>query len=155
MTPQSGGKKGYASSTQFFHHLIQDGVLQHDYSIFGGMGARPVKTKEARRFAPGNNAWNVVVDAPTAKNEQIPLFISRNLLLPDNRLPDWTLDEKGENLQALIENTSDRLLEFSESYLVIIARSASGNAVYLAKDLGPGKAHLLNPTANRLPVLRP
>ena len=37
----------------------------------------------------------------------------------------------------------------------VITRSASGSAVHKSKDLGPGKAHLLNPTAHRLPVLRP
>ncbi|MFO1491448.1 MAG: prepilin-type N-terminal cleavage/methylation domain-containing protein [Kiritimatiellia bacterium] len=89
MTPQSGGENGYASSTLFFHHLIQDGVLQHDYSIFGGKAARPVKTKEARRFAPDNNVWNVVVDAPTVKSSPNSSFHLAQPAAAGQPAPGW------------------------------------------------------------------
>ena len=152
MTPRSGGGgKQYASSTDYFHHLIQDEILSCDYSFFGGMGALPVKTIEAKRFTSANNAWSVVVDAPTTKNEQAPLFISRNLVLPDNRLPIG----EDVNLQSLIENSADQKLAFSNDRLMVVTISGSGSKVHRSKHLGPGKAHLLNPTGLRLPVLRP
>lgn len=152
MTSQNGGRTEYASSTDYFHHLIQAGILKdRDYSLFGGMGPPPVGTTDPARFTARNNSWNIVVDAPTAKLEETPLLFSRNLVLPDNRLPVGD----DVNLQSLIESTSDRCLSFSQAYLIVVTISASGNSIRLAKDLGPGKAHLLNPTAHRLPVLRP
>ena len=150
-TKSDGGGKQYASSTDYFHHLIQDEILSCDYSFFGGIGALPVKTIEAKRFTSANNAWSVVVDAPTTKNEQAPLFISRNLVLPDNQLPVGD----DVNLQSLIENSADQKLVFSKDRLVVVTISGSGSEVHKSKHLGPGKAHLLNPTAHRLPVLRP
>ena len=150
-TKSDGGGKQYSSSTDYFHHLIRDEVLACDYSFFGGAGAPPIKTMEAKRFTAANNAWSVVVDAPTTKNEQAPLFISRNLVLPDDRLP------VGDDviLQSLIENSTDQKLVFSNDRLMVVTISGSGSAVHKSKHLGPGKAHLLNPTAHRLPVLRP
>ena len=154
--PGSTPTNTFATSTDYFKYAIKEKwVTGVDYSFFGGAGATPAKTLDASRFNGENNVWSVVMDTTTAKHDQTPLLISRNLVLPGNRLPDGTLGEKGENLQALLKRTPDRLLSFSRQYLVVITKSASGNAVYLAKDLGPGKAHLLNPTANRLPVLRP
>ncbi len=152
MTPESGGGgKQYSSSTDYFHHLIQDEVLACDYSFFGGAGAPPIKTMEAKRFTAANNAWSVVVDAPTTKNEQAPLFISRNLVLPDDRLPVGD----DVNLQSLIENSTDQKLAFSNDRLMVVTISGSGSAVHKSKHLGPGKAHRLNPTSHPLPVLRP
>ncbi|MFO1491451.1 MAG: prepilin-type N-terminal cleavage/methylation domain-containing protein [Kiritimatiellia bacterium] len=146
----------FATSTDYFKYVIEQKVIpEHDFSLFGGAGASLAKTLDASRFNATNNAWSVVADTTTTKNDRTPFLISRNLVLPGNRLPDGTLGLKGENLAALLKSTPDRLLSFSRQYLVVITRSASGNAVHAAKDLGPGKAHLLNPTAHRLPVLRP
>ncbi|MFO1522992.1 MAG: hypothetical protein U1G05_13310 [Kiritimatiellia bacterium] len=62
---------------------------------------------------------------------------------------------KGENLAALLKSTPTDCCLSPGNIWSSSPASASGNAVHAAKDLGPGKAHLLNPTANRLPVLRP
>ncbi len=154
--PASTSTNHFATSTDYFKYVIGKQVVTGaDYSLFGGGGASPVATTDPAKFRARNNAWSVVVDAKTSKNDQIPLLISRNLVLPDNRLPDGTLNEKGDNLRVLIENSPDQQLSTSRTHLFIITRSASGNAVYAAKDLGPGNAHRLNPTSHRLPVLRP
>jgi prepilin-type N-terminal cleavage/methylation domain-containing protein len=154
--PQSARTNSYASSTEYFKYQLElDELFNVDFSTFGGAGASLSDGSDPAQFTSMNNAWNVVLDALTAGNDYTPFLITRNLVLPGNRLPDGTLREKGENLAALLKSTPDRLLSISRDYLVVVTRSASGNAVHAAKDLGRGKAHLLNPTAHRLPVLRP
>ncbi len=154
--PCSTNTNTFATSTDYFKFLVGKKVVpSNDFSLFGGAGATLAKTLDPSHFNATNNAWSVVMDTTTTKNDTTPLLISRNLVLPGNRLPDGTLGEKGDNLQALLKRTPDRLLSFSRDYLVIVTKSGAGNAVHMAKNLGPGKAHLLNPTAHRLPVLRP
>ena len=156
MPPGKNSTNHFASSTEYFRHLIRDEVITgYDFSQFGGAGVRPVKTSEPDQFTPEHNAWSVVEDAPSVAHDQTPFLISRNLVLPEGRLPDGTLEEGGADLYNLIQNTPDQLLRFSKTHLVVVTKSCSGNAVYKAKDLGPGFARKLNPTANRLPVLRP
>ena len=155
--PISTSTNTFSTSTDYFKYVIvQDVINGQDFSLFGGAGARPaIRTSDPSRFSSTNNAWSVVVDTPTTQHDRTPLLISRNLVLPENRLPDGTLGANGATLRPLIQKTPDRVLSFSQTHLLVVTKSASGNVIHRAKDLGPGTAHLLNPTAHRLPVLRP
>ena len=151
--PIPGNEGRFNTSTEYLRYLLRENVVEGmGFELFGGAGARPVRTMDPARFRPENNAWNVVVldEAPEPIPEGTPLMISRNLVLPGDRLP------VGEdvNVQTLIENTTDRRLEFSRTLVVVLTIDGE-RRIFLAKDLGPGKAHLLNPTGKPLRVLRP
>ena len=151
--PPPGKDRRFTNSTEYFRYLLRENVIEgQDFALFGGAGARPVRTMDPARFRPENNAWNVVVldEVPEPIPEGTPLLISRNLVLPGDRLP------VGEdvNVQALIEHTTDRRLEFSRTLVVVVTIDGE-RRIFLAKNLGPGKAHLLNPTGKPLRVLRP
>ena len=156
--PMSGSTNRFASSTEYFRYLFRAGIMSgQDFAIFGGAGARNAKTTDLERFTPDHNAWSVVVDAPTTqKPSETPFLISRNLLLPDNRLPVG----QSVDVQDLINNTSDRRLDYSKRLVVAImldgsGTSTNGGKVHRAEDLGPGNASRINPSGLPLPVLRP
>lgn len=151
--PTSGDSGRFTTSTEYFEYLLQEKLIEgQEFCLFGGAGAQPVRTIDPSLFMSDNNAWSVVaLEAETSPSQaDPPLLISRNLVLPGGRLP------VGEdvNLQALIENTPDRYLSFSRKLVIVVSKH--GYIYYFrAKDLGPGKAHLLNPTGKPLRVLRP
>lgn len=156
--PMSSSTNRFASSTEYFRYLFRAGIMSgQEFAIFGGAGARNAKTTDLERFTPDHNAWSVVVDAPTTqKPSETPFLISRNLLLPDNRLPVG----QSVDVQALIKNTSDRRLDYSKRLVVVTmldgsGTSTNGSKVHRAEDLGPGNASRINPSGLPLPVLRP
>ena len=150
--PSSTSTNTFSTSTDYFEYVIEREVITgQDFSLFGGAGAPPVRTTEKTKFNGKNNAWNVVVDVRTSTSDTIPLIFSRNLEI--SKLPDGVANT--DNLKDLLTNTTDSQLAFATTHLVVVTKSASGNAVLQAKDLGVGNANKLNPTNKLLDVLKP
>ncbi|MFO1492007.1 MAG: type II secretion system protein [Kiritimatiellia bacterium] len=148
----SGATNTFATSTDYFEYVIEKEVITgQDFSLFGGGGAPQLKTVDKLKFKSKNNAWNVVLDVRTATNDTTPFLFSRNLVI--EKLPDGVANT--ENLKDKLTNTTDSQLQFATTHLVVVTKSASGNAVYLAKDLGVGYANKLNPGAKQLDVIKP
>ena len=151
--PPPGKDRRFTNSTEYFRYLLRENVIEgQDFALFGGAGARPFLNMDPARFRPENNAWNVVVldEATDPIPRGTPFLISRNLVLPGDRLPAG----QDVNVQTLIENTTDRRLAFSRTLEVVVTFHGE-KKILRSTDLGPGKAHLLNPTGKTLRVLRP
>jgi prepilin-type N-terminal cleavage/methylation domain-containing protein len=150
--PSSTSTNTFTTSTDYFEYVIEREVISgQDFSLFGGAGAPPIRTTDKTKFNGRNNAWNVVVDVRTSTSDTTPLIFSRNLEIA--KLPDGVANT--ENLRDLLTNTTDSQLAFATTHLVVVTKSASGNAVLQAKDLGVGNANKLNPTNKLLDVLKP
>jgi prepilin-type N-terminal cleavage/methylation domain-containing protein len=150
--PSSTSTNTFTTSTDYFEYVIEKEVITgQDFALFGGAGAPAIKTSDKTKFNGRNNAWNVVVDVRTSTSDTIPLIFSRNLEL--TKLPDGVANT--ENLKDKLTNTTDNQLAFATTHLVVVTKSASGNAVLQAKDLGVGNANKLNPTNKLLDVLKP
>ena len=150
--PSTTSTNTFTTSTDYFEYVIEKEVITgQDFSLFGGAGAPPVKTLDKTKFNGRNNAWNVVEDIRTSTNDTTPFMFSRNLEL--TKLPDGVANT--DNLKDKLTNTTDTQLAFATTHLVVVTKSASGNAVLQAKDLGVGNANKLNPTNKLLDVLKP
>lgn len=70
-------KEQYRTSTEYFKHLVESGVMPVPYDIFAGPGIPPARSSRAEDFQAENNAWRVVLgleDAP----EGTPFLFTRN-----------------------------------------------------------------------------
>lgn len=150
--PSTTSTNTFSTSTDYFEYVIEKEVISgQDFSLFGGAGCPPVKSVDKTKFAGRNNAWNVVADVRTSPNDTTPLMFSRNLVI--EKLPDGVANT--DDLKDKLTNTTDSQLAFATTHLVVVTKSASGNAVLQAKDLGPGNANKLNPSNKLLDVLKP
>lgn len=138
----------FSTSTEYFKFLVEEGVLDTDYSIFAGPGQEKAQTTDPEKFNAENNGWSIVLcDNGDA---HLPLFVSRNLF------PEWntfTLDNLPSNAAVLGEGkkTPGRL-KFNQEGGIVITRIGAGN-IYKIKDLGalfppPG-------STNRVVILHP
>ena len=70
-------KGQYRTSTEYFIHLVESGIMTVSYDFFAAPGIPPAKSTDARDFKAENNAWRLVLglqDAP----EGTPFLFTRN-----------------------------------------------------------------------------
>jgi hypothetical protein len=71
-------RKGeYRTSTEYFVHLVESGVMNVSYDFFAAPGIPAAKSTDAKDFKAENNAWRVVLglkDTP----EGTPFLFTRN-----------------------------------------------------------------------------
>ena len=72
--PQKGE---YRTSTEFFIHLVESGVMAVTYDFFAAPGIPPAKTVDANEFKAANNAWRLVLGLDHAP-EGTPFLFSKN-----------------------------------------------------------------------------
>ncbi|HPJ56374.1 MAG TPA: DUF4190 domain-containing protein [Kiritimatiellia bacterium] len=70
-------KGQYRTSTDYFIHLVESGVISVTYDFFAAPGIPPAKSSDANDFKAENNAWRLVLgldDAP----DGTPFIFTRN-----------------------------------------------------------------------------
>lgn len=72
--PQKGD---YRTSTEFFIHLVESGVMTVTYDFFAAPGIPPAKTMDPNEFKAENNAWRLVLGLDKAP-EGTPFLFSKN-----------------------------------------------------------------------------
>lgn len=108
----------FATSTEYFIHLVESGILCVTYDFFAASGIPPAKSSDPKDFTSANNAWRVVAGLDRAP-DGTPFLFTRNYDPPS--LP--TGDEP-------ILLTDDP--PFGKDGLVAIMKG--GNAVVLKRD---------------------
>lgn len=72
--PQKGE---YRTSTEFFIHLVESGMMTVTYDFFAAPGIPPAKTMDPNGFKAENNAWRLVLGLDKAP-EGTPFLFSKN-----------------------------------------------------------------------------
>lgn len=143
---------GYATSTQYFVHLVTNGTVKADFSFFSGPGLEKVRTSDPAQFKSDRNAWSVVLDV---KDEiaSYPFLTSRNLLPAATAVPPRTAVLTRD---LLGETGKGRKLEFNTSGAAVITKAGTGFVLKKQHCTAiAGSMERLNPTDASHPILRP
>lgn len=142
----------FASSTQYFVHLVTNRHLQADFAFFTGPGLDGLRHINPAQFKPGDNAWSVVLDVDDQPSD-FPLLISRNLLPAATSVPP----QSAALTPAMLGETGKgRKLDFNTQGGVVITKAGTGFITKKADFTGlPGSMKRLNPSDVSKPLLRP
>jgi prepilin-type N-terminal cleavage/methylation domain-containing protein len=115
----------YATSTEYFKHLINEGVFGEDmdFSLFAAPGQRKARTMDPADFNSHNNGWNVVLDITDASS-MTPFLFSRNFLHADTHLPKRSHDSLAGKLGEPDEPPGK--LRFNTQAMVVINKIGAG-----------------------------
>ena len=76
--PQSDADKGevHATSTAFFAYLIDNKIMQGDFSFFAASGIPAKKTSQSSEFTAANNAWMAAEDISADGDPEGLIFLA-------------------------------------------------------------------------------
>ena len=69
----------HATSTEFWQWLVTSGVMNVEFSFFGGPGLSVQPSKDPKDFAPDQNAWCIVANLDRDMPEGLPVLFTRNV----------------------------------------------------------------------------
>jgi len=134
--PVSGGNTAYDNSTDFWKWMVENEIIDVDFSRFSAHGLPVYHGLDPAEFMANNNAWCITADITDATRDVTPVIFSRNL-----------------DIASLGDPLDDALTDvppFGESGVVVV-RKGGDAAVLMAGDLETA----FNPAEAENPVLRP
>ena len=112
---KTGTNNYYGTSTDYFKHLVEDGVMTVSYDFFSARGLPAIKSSKATDFTGAANAWNMVRGLDSAKEGTTFLF-TRNA----------PAEVKMDDTDIVLSKTQD---PFRDAGMVVVLKGGSSFAL--------------------------